>query len=215
MAKIKRIEEHPRNILEIEDVVEEEQEYEKTSMMKFKTKISMCLVRNGCHKCQRKLFGHQYLDYSGSNQDEFGFKQRQDEYMKRQMQEQSDADKLLKKGILKLNNPIRVRWDVFIIFFTIYNCIELPIEVGFQWREMYDKDNVSSVANGIIDALFGIDIIMNFFTTFFHPTTGEEISDKKQIAKNYIRGMFFLDVMSTVPFDNLALLFFKGEDGDT
>lgn len=150
--------------------------------MKFKTKVSMCLVRYGFHRCQRKLFGHQYLDYSNQDLGDLGYKARQDEfknYMKRQMQEESDSNKLLRKGIMKLNNPIRVRWDVFIIFFTIYNCIELPIEVGFQWRQVYDKDNVSSVANGIIDALFGIDIIMNFFTTFFHPTTGEEISDKK------------------------------------
>ena len=54
---------------------------------------------------------------------------------------------------------------------------------------------MSSVVNALIDSLFGIDIIMNFFTTFFHPTTGEEISDKKEIAINYLRGMFFLDVM--------------------
>jgi hypothetical protein len=56
---------------------------------------------------------------------------------------------------------------------------------------------------------------MNFFTTFFHPTTGEEISDKKEIAINYLKGMFFLDVMSTIPFDSLALLFFIDENDDS
>lgn len=73
---------------------------------------------------------------------------------------------------------------------------------------------MSSVVNALIDSLFGIDIIMNFFTTFFHPTTGEEISDKKEIAINYLRGMFFLDVMSTVPFDSIAGLYFTEDNED-
>lgn len=131
------------------------------------------------------------------------------------MLEKSDAERLWRKGVLKLNNPMRVRWDVFIICFTIYNCIELPIEVGFKWRKSYDKDNVSSVLNGLIDSFFLLDIIMNFFTTFFHPQTGEEISDKKEIAINYLKGMFFLDVMSTIPFDSLALLFVIDENDDS
>ena len=109
---------------------------------------------------------------------------------------------------------MRVRWDVLIICFTIYNCLELPIEVGFGWRETFDKNNYSSIINNIIDFFFGIDIIMNFFTTFFHSTTGEEISERKDIAINYIKGMFLFDVLSTVPFDELAVLFVS-EDTDS
>lgn len=55
---------------------------------------------------------------------------------------------------------------------------------------------------------------MNFFTTFFHSTTGEEISERKDIAINYIKGMFLLDVLSTVPFDDLAVLFVS-DDSDS
>lgn len=71
---------------------------------------------------------------------------------------------------------------------------------------------MSSMLNGLIDALFGIDIILNFFTTFFHPTTGEEISDKKEIARNYLKGMFCLDVLSTIPFDSIASLYFTDDN---
>ena len=89
--------------------------------------------------------------------------------------ERSDAEKLWKQGIVKLNHPVRVRWDVLIICFTIYNCIELPIEVGFKWRNSFDTSNVSDLINPLIDLFFGFDIIFNFFTTYFHSTTGEEI----------------------------------------
>ena len=92
-----------------------------------------------------------------------------------QEKERSDAEKLWKQGIVKLNHPVRVRWDVLIICFTIYNCIELPIEVGFKWRNSFDTSNVSDLINPLIDLFFGFDIIFNFFTTYFHSTTGEEI----------------------------------------
>lgn len=95
-------------------------------------------------------------------------------------------ERLWKKKIIKLNHPVRVKWDVLIICFTVYNCIELPIEVGFKWRGDFDKNNVSNKINNLIDMFFGIDIIMNFFTTYFHSTTGEEISEKKEIARNYL-----------------------------
>ena len=61
--------------------------------------------------------------------------------------------------------------------------------------------------NSIIDGFFAIDIVLNFFTTFFHPTTGEEIQVKKLIAENYLKGMFILDLLSTIPLDLIASVF--------
>jgi ABC-type phosphate transport system permease subunit len=66
-----------------------------------------------------------------------------------------------------------------------------------------------SVLNSFIDGFFAIDIIMNFFTTYFHPTTGEEITEKKEIAINYLKGMFILDLLSTIPLDLLASTFYE------
>ena len=66
-----------------------------------------------------------------------------------------------------------------------------------------------SVLNCFIDGFFAIDIIINFFTTYFHPTTGEEITEKKEIAINYLKGMFILDLLSTIPLDLLASAFYE------
>jgi CRP-like cAMP-binding protein len=46
-----------------------------------------------------------------------------------------------------------------------------------------------------------LDIIQSFITTYLDKE-GQEIWDKKQIAKSYIyEGMFMVDVISTIPFD--------------
>lgn len=81
--------------------------------------------------------------------------------------------------VIRYNNKWRERWDILIIVFAIYNCVELPLEVAYQWRKEFDKGNVSNYLNHGIDSLFLIDIILNFRTSFFNKSTGEEIVDTK------------------------------------
>ena len=56
-------------------------------------------------------------------------------------------------------------------------------------------------ANGILDGIFILDLILNFRTSFIHSQTGEEIFDPKLIAKNYLGGQFTIDFLSAIPFE--------------
>ena len=60
------------------------------------------------------------------------------------------------------------------------------------------------VFNTCIDFCFFLDIILTFRTTFYDPVSGDEVFDKKQIAVYYLKGRFTIDMLSTVPFDNIA-----------
>ena len=46
--------------------------------------------------------------------------------------------------------------------------------------------------------------MVNFRTTFLHPKTGHEILSGKKIAFVYLKGRFWVDLLATIPFDNLA-----------
>lgn len=51
--------------------------------------------------------------------------------------------------------------------------------------------------------LFSIaDILLNFRTTFVS-RKGEVVSNSKQIAINYFRGWFAVDLLAALPFDHL------------
>lgn len=39
--------------------------------------------------------------------------------------------------------------------------------------------------------------------------TGDTIVDPKQIANNYVKGRFWIDLISTIPFDDLIKIFLK------
>jgi len=66
--------------------------------------------------------------------------------------------------------------------------------------------------NHLIDLLYFIDIAISFRTTYYHNTTGDEILNAKDIAKNYILSFrFWIDLFSTIPFDLLIEGFVTSE----
>ena len=63
----------------------------------------------------------------------------------------------------------------------------------------------------MVDISFGIDIILNFFTGFYHTggdNDGNLCYDQKRIAFRYMRSFFIIDLVATIPFD---LIFNSGE----
>ena len=56
--------------------------------------------------------------------------------------------------------------------------------------------------NWFLDGVFWLDIIVNFRMSFTHQQTGDEILEPKEIAKNYMNGTFWLDLLSVIPFKN-------------
>jgi len=51
------------------------------------------------------------------------------------------------------------------------------------------------------DFMFFIDVWFCFFTTYTDSYKQIEVTDHKKIAKNYVTGWFFIDLMSIFPFD--------------
>lgn len=60
----------------------------------------------------------------------------------------------------------------------------------------------------IIDIFFFIDIILSFRVTYFDARLGIEVKNLKKIAWNYIQSNFFIDLLSTLPIDTIALVIF-------
>jgi hypothetical protein len=60
------------------------------------------------------------------------------------------------------------------------------------------------IIDEIINAIFFIDILLNFRTSFYN-SRGEEIYSPKLIAKDYVlSSRFIIDVLSFIPFGRFA-----------
>ena len=106
--------------------------------------------------------------------------------------------KLRKRCIIRNLEPLRVKWDLFIIILAIFNSICIPISLAFNPPSM--NTTVYKVVDQFIDICFWLDIILTFRTTYKHPRTGDEITNSWLIARNYCSGTFFIDVISAINF---------------
>ena len=88
---------------------------------------------------------------------------------------------------------------------AIYNSFQIPFEIAFDPADM--KLPGFTALNSLIDLVFLMDIIVNFRTTFYDIETGDEVFDSKRTGKVYLKGRFTIDLLSTLPFDNIALIF--------
>ena len=105
---------------------------------------------------------------------------------------------------MRAMEPLRVRWDLFVICLAVYNSIGLPIDLAFH-PPLFQQDWII-IMDIVIDICFVLDIILAFRTTFMNPLTGDEVFDSKQIAINYLKGTFWIDLLATIPFEKIATI---------
>lgn len=118
-------------------------------------------------------------------------------------------------------------WDVVILLATIYVAIIVPYNAAFHGVG-YDQGTndtlyclgsdpnlikttkkPSIISDVLVEVIFVIDILLNFRTTFVNQK-GEVVSSSKDIAINYLRTWFFLDLVAALPFDLFDLISLDG-----
>lgn len=102
--------------------------------------------------------------------------------------------------IISNRNQKKFYWDLLVIFLAIYNAIALPMRIAFvQVEQLYEDEFVLFLLETTIDVLFGVDILLAFFTEYIDMAFGEKIRQPKKIAKRYMKGGFWVDFVSTLP----------------
>ncbi|XP_020299509.1 potassium voltage-gated channel subfamily H member 8 [Pseudomyrmex gracilis] len=98
-------------------------------------------------------------------------------------------------------------WDWLILIATFYVAIIVPYNASF-----INTDRPTMVSDVVVEALFIIDIVLNFRTTYVS-RKGEVVSNSKSIAVNYVKGWFIVDLVAALPFDFLyASDVYSGEE---
>ncbi len=98
--------------------------------------------------------------------------------------------------------PFYSRWNSVIAFFITYTAIVIPARLAFD----IDEPEFMRYVNFGIDIILMTDVIFQFFTGFLKGRS--VISDKKKIRSHYLKSWFLFDLIATVPFNEVAHLFF-------
>ncbi|KAG2501915.1 hypothetical protein HYH03_000413 [Edaphochlamys debaryana] len=95
------------------------------------------------------------------------------------------------------DSRFRKLWINIQLIVVLYIIWVTPVRVGFDkpatgfwfWFE------------GLIDFFFYTDLVLNFFTAYEHPVTGELITNHRKIAARYLKTWFIIDLLATFPSD--------------
>ena len=99
-------------------------------------------------------------------------------------------------------------WDLGVLLLLLTICTIIP------WRLAFDGESLNwEITYYLIDVIFGIDIILTFFTSISSKSGMVEIDDKKIIAVNYLKTWFIIDFFSIVPFDTIIRSVTVGSSG--
>jgi len=107
--------------------------------------------------------------------------------------------------IITEDNKVKQKWDFYIILIILYVALVVPYRMAFD-----SKDTTGwKVWSTMVDVSFGMDIVFTFFSAYSEPETGMPVYDKKEIAKQYLKGWFWIDTFSILPIESFFNKIFK------
>ena len=97
----------------------------------------------------------------------------------------------------------------------VYTLFEIPLELAFI-EASCDYDPLA-IVNLMVDIIFCIDVAVAFHTGFYvKMLDGQDILEDHHwlIAERYLKGWFFVDVISSIPFERLVCATLPPSTGD-
>jgi len=117
--------------------------------------------------------------------------------------EDMDAYSLLRQSLVfHPSLTAKVYWDIFVGILIIYSVISVPFRIGFAFEA--DPNSFLGIFDWVVDSFFFLDMGVAFRTAFTDED-GDLVTDDRRMARRYLRGSFFVDFASTVPWDKLLM----------
>ena len=120
---------------------------------------------------------------------------------KKKFQTVSKCLKVLRKifnFVLHPNHPFKMIWDVIHLILIVLFLVIIPLNLSFKVNILdyysYQSPQVYLGIKVFAFCFFIVDILINFNTAFYDK--GELILNRKKINSHYLKGQFFIDIIS-------------------
>ena len=116
--------------------------------------------------------------------------------------------KISRRYIISYKNPLKEQWDLFVLILAIQNSVMIPFDMAFN--PGFTDSLAYKIFDNTVDAIFLIDIILMFMTSFMNKQ-GVESFDSTDIAVKYVKSIRFLTdffaILGTDVFTNVNASF--------
>lgn len=115
------------------------------------------------------------------------------------------------KCLISPTGKLRSRWDILVLLALAFTALVTPVETAFfdSPANLEEAVDLLFVINRIVDGIFVVDIFLNFATPVYSSNHARMVWTHSEIALEYARFWLWIDVVSVIPFDIIAL---TGED---
>ena len=111
-------------------------------------------------------------------------------------------ERLTARFIFRCNDTWVFWWDVWILILAIAICFLLPVEIAYT--PPFGHTTAWKAFEYTVEGFFVLDVLFKFNTTLYD-SDGNEIFDRKHIAKDYFTEVhFWIDMFATFPFNKLS-----------
>ena len=101
------------------------------------------------------------------------------------------------KWLIPESNSAKQVWDFYCLILILYVCVVMPFRLAFDL-----KDNTSlKTIEYLIDGSFLVDIILQFFSSYFDENELVMVETHREIATRYLKTWFVFDIISIFPFE--------------
>lgn len=103
-------------------------------------------------------------------------------------------------------DTIKLYWDIITSIMLVTACFMTPFSLAFEEYDKFAndtslfvfKDTWSSIES-VVDIVFIIEILVCFNTSYYDQKTNEYVKNRCKIAKDYLRGWFWVDIVAILP----------------
>jgi len=92
-------------------------------------------------------------------------------------------------------------WNILIMILLFYSCVIVPVQVAFYDPDPSNEINLDKIASLSADALFFIDIFVNFLSAYEIPGTNILETRPSVLAKDYLLSWFAIDLVACIPVE--------------
>lgn len=118
--------------------------------------------------------------------------------MHRDLNASKESEKLNKNSrfVFHPKHRFKLLWNLFIMILLFYTATVLPYRICFDLLQDQDW----TVIDLCIDIVFFCDILLTFNTALCS-LSGKITYNRSEIVKKYLKGWFFIDLLSCIPLD--------------
>ena len=97
------------------------------------------------------------------------------------------------------DDPIKLIWEWVVMVFLLYTFIVTPYSIAFIDEPVW----YIITLDVIVDCVFSVDIIVNFFIAYYDRNY-KLVDCRKKIAIKYLCTWFLIDFFSILPFNLIS-----------